>query len=1069
MPDLEVVEVDPNCFYSSDDSDDSSDSDDSDESDDINVVEVSEHTNQLFSQSFSYQEEPSKNVVVPIDPHQQPFIDDTFDVVTLNIDDNFLLDPEDEGTLFSSNELHQFDLATYIAGDSTSLLLSPPPALKRQIPVKAQTSSQKRLVSSTDFGTHGNGHDSTLCQPNAAQNTTKTTANNRRKRKNLTREFIDSSSDSEDDKQLKAVNVDNIEDDHNNKKPKKRKEDDPLWNPVENSKRKSCKKEVKTPNAAINKTVQAEIKQSNDEQKKLSINGALKPGNGLRIMLKKQLMSDRPIKKTNSIKVNANAENLKATPKANGVRVQPKIGLGRGKDIAITAKYYNCTESSDNSDRDKNDNIDKNVVESSTESDSGSDDDCRKSIRSTQSSKSNVSKPVSSNETVNIVKEKSREQIGNKNVTIDGKAKINPSTTVSNSLDATDFAKAIVASTKNVSKTKTSVAAKRSNLEKQKRLMQSTMLLQNPSKFKLDLNENAAPSPKTGGHGQPFKELKSISNQLPTMKSIKTKSVNDIKTEKSSEQQPKVESCKVIADLPSRETEDNLLSDDMEIDYTIGDHKIEPAKRKLNIQEYLKRKSLKLTPSNSHDSGNDLLENIKIEKTDIDKNGGDCKGKQQKEGTITDENNCSVLSEKSMYEEIIIVSMGCNTDVTIPEASFCQKADLHNITSTNATMLLSDIQSTLEKASSTAEISKISSCSLISSIQDVILKKTTTKASDSKVAKSAGDPKSSDDKEEEEEHGENKVIMHLRKDRKRPTTVTISIQTEPYFQFPPLKRLTPLAKRQPLSSEKLKRIGSIPRDDQPLHEATFRRSHVKQHERSNSRNHRNYRTHQNLSESSYYSDEDRQSPTSRRSRHSDFFESDSLRRRRDFHRRKPNRYSKSKFEKESNRNRTISRSLSQSSESSTTSADSSSTSQSSESSSSSDSDSSISSASSKSLNSYGGSSSKSYYGDEYKYSLPKSNQSYRSTSRLQRQRSSHRSNSPGKTASSFRSQLKKKILTSNVLYFQKKGVSCMLAASKIRRQRKSCAENSQFMVLSKMCPCTTKSKFLRYSLDAGPI
>lgn len=920
----------------------------------------------------------------------QPLIEDSFDVITLNIDDNFLIDPDEDGDLFATDN-QQFDLATYIAGESSSsLLLSPPPppslAHQRTLIATDTSKAKKCLIPKKHFsGKHGNGYNSTLCQPNAAQNTVKTTANNRRKRKNLTREFIESSSGSDSDvDNADSINKtnsvhSNSKEDNGNKK--KRKDDDPLWDPTGNSKAKTSKIPPNSTKLFNNKPTHTEVSQ----QKNPPTNTVTQPGNGLRNMLKKQLMSDRPVKIANKAKVNpVTAENSKAI-KTNGVRGQPKIGLGRGKDIAITAKYYNCTESSDTSDRDINVNIDNKFnSSSSSESDSDSDADIRKSKQSTKLA---APRSVSSSENVNIVKEKSREQNKNK-MQNESKVKINATNVSSlvNKINVDDndlFAKAIVATPKTILKTKPIPLknGKRKNLENQKRLIQSTMLLQNPAKFKIDLPGKGMPTKP----GQPFKELKSNSNQMTSNRLVKVKSVGDIilKQEKIEEQQQAMESksCEAM------ETTDNLQCEDMDIDYTIGDHKNEPTtKRKLNIQEYLERKSMKKTLSNySLESRDGALSNIKIEKMDTNET-------KAENGSNEENVQSSGSAEKSMYEEIIIVSMGCNTNISIP-AKVCSKTDRTD----GKSLLLSNIQSTIEKVSAKTEMMKISSCSLISSIQDVICKKATSEM----TVKQGDETKSKADKENtnEAEHGENKVIMHLRKDRVRPQTVTISVQTEPYFQFPPLERLPLASKKQPQLNDKSK---SVPRDNGSLNDVHFKRN-----ERSKSRNVRNYRSNHNLSESSYYSDEEDMSPQ-RRSRYSDFF--GQVRHNghhHDYHRRTLNHYGSSKYGRDSSRNRTISRSLSQSSESSTTSTESSS------SSSSSNSEASISTASSRSLNSYGGSSSKSYYVDDYKHShsRPRSNQSHR----YRNNRSPHLSDSPGNNLLYFSLiEMKKIIFTSYI-------------------------------------------------------
>jgi hypothetical protein len=115
-----------------------------------------------------------------------------------------------------------------------------------------------------------------------------------------------------------------------------------------------------------------------------------------------------------------------------------------------------------------------------------------------------------------------------------------------------------------------------------------------------------------------------------------------------------------------------------------------------------------------------------------------------------------------LYEEIIIVSMGCNTDVTIPPLE-------------NDSNFLVNIVNNLNKNNNNVDSILSSSTTLFSSIQAVVQGKCTS----SEVPE---EPESDKDKE----HGEDKTIMHLRKDRLRPFKCTISTQTESQPFFPPL-------------------------------------------------------------------------------------------------------------------------------------------------------------------------------------------------------------------------------------------------------------------------------------------
>lgn len=236
-------------------------------------------------------------------------------------------------------------------------------------------------------------------------------------------------------------------------------------------------------------------------------------------------------------------------------------------------------------------------------------------------------------------------------------------------------------------------------------------------------------------------------------------------------------------------------------------------KRKLNIQEYLRRKMLKTvseevtntkdcaTATTETKSNNSL--NDTVNKTD---------------------QNTAVVNNKSLYEEIIVVSMGCNTDISIPATPFIQA---ENSKLAKSTALLCNIQSAVEKLNSTTDTSKLSSSSLISSIQDVILKKSTDSAvggsSNTKAhkpIKTENHDTNNENNDDELEHGENKVIMHLPRDRIRPITWSVSIQTDPYFQFPPLETLPPITTKK----AHVKEFGEHSRDSQ-YHSRSDRSDH----------------------------------------------------------------------------------------------------------------------------------------------------------------------------------------------------------------------------------------------------
>lgn len=162
-----------------------------------------------------------------------------------------------------------------------------------------------------------------------------------------------------------------------------------------------------------------------------------------------------------------------------------------------------------------------------------------------------------------------------------------------------------------------------------------------------------------------------------------------------------------------------------------------------------------------------------------------------KEKTISDE-------KLRDYEEIVIVSMGCNTDLTIPASYISLSNDLSH----QSTSLLSNLTSTVIKSQHPHAC--IVTNSLLFSIQDVMNKKVaprnfgaqkspTPGHSPPPQADSPGKPESASARGLKEQtansvHGEDKVIMHLRKDRIRPKRRTISVQTDMCPEFPELIR-----------------------------------------------------------------------------------------------------------------------------------------------------------------------------------------------------------------------------------------------------------------------------------------
>lgn len=683
--------------------------------------------------------------------------------------------------------------------------------------------------------------------------------------------------------------------------------------------------------------------------------------NGLRAMLKKQLLSNRPMKK-NPIK--SSAKLMTSNPNAVN-ETKRKFGVGRGKDISITAKYFNSSaKSSDNSDRDNTDNINLNVVvESSSESES---DVSESSVRSNERirEEDNIDYISAKSSVENVIVDAKNHAVeqtvnGNHSKSNEVKPTVKASTQGPALVENIDFAKAIFVDAKETAKVK---PVKRDDFKKsasEQPMKRPPIPFNTGNKFKTNCLPIVACS-------RPFTELQAP-NGIP--RSIKAKSLSDV-CAKQEIKLPKIPLRRPVTaeqEIEKIRVEDVKIEIDVvSVDETRSDT-LATSKKKLNIQEYLKRKSINPLASGK----------VKVCREEHSY------GKPAETATVN-ENGQMPTNEMSLYEEIISVSMGCGTDISIPEFRV-DGADA-------STVLLSDIQTTIEKAA--IEQGKISSSSLISSIQDVILKKTTIKIETDNCV----DEMKPATKNEDYEHGENKVIMHLRKDRIRPATVTIAIQTEPYFQFPPLERIAPLSRKNE-HFHRCKSLGRSSLGDTAANDVRSMRAYSMQHELFANRH---YRARKDHSESSYYSDDDGQqlmSSPQRRSRHSEYLESiahpsvitnshTKLRRR---HKRsgsykKGQRY-RSKFDRDSQRHRTISRSLSQSSDTSSSSQTSTSTTGSSAT---------VSSASSKSLNSYGDSSTKSYYADEH-CERPR-NRSTQNWSRgpHYQQKSKPRTDSPGK-------------------------------------------------------------------------
>ncbi|XP_058467402.1 serine-rich adhesin for platelets isoform X2 [Malaya genurostris] len=248
------------------------------------------------------------------------------------------------------------------------------------------------------------------------------------------------------------------------------------------------------------------------------------------------------------------------------------------------------------------------------------------------------------------------------------------------------------------------------------------------------------------------------------------------------------------------------------------------------------------------------------------------------------ENKAAELKLHEDYEEIVIVSMGCNTEISInPKES---KREIVKISSSDLPKkkmakneLLSNITDTIKRCQSSAS-AIISSNSLISSIHETVIKKKSCETNDLSfvdadkqlvaggeacqqilpnigvsppTAYSPGKPEKAGGSYEQTdydeiqikqsrktnrtiEHGEDKIIMHLRKDRQRAEVNAIAVQTLPLDRFPELKRLSPIKKRE--RSISCTSCGSTPRCHSSQLSNTnrdrSRRQYRKRHSRSSS-------------------------------------------------------------------------------------------------------------------------------------------------------------------------------------------------------------------------------------------
>lgn len=833
-----------------------------------------------------------------------------------DVDDaNFFIDHHEEHILFTSdkNDANNFDLASYIAGDASSILLSPPPAemnnkallaIKMKSPLK-NSPVKRKLLSNEQQCDNLTESTETQAKLRSMQE------NPRGRKRKLFKSVAIVESDSSDSESNDEIEIDvegdcdNSADVHQWKKQRSKNEFDETWSPKPaNGKDKNAK----AFNEPRKNVIPVDAKTTKKIDNKQSI--------GLRQMLHKQMLSNRPVRSTTIIKKFNGSRSMpteEAAKQTIAINRKPTTGLGRGKDINITAKYYKSSsddiDDSDASDQSE-DTHGKNVVNED------------RGISKCENVVSNEIKYGKSVKNIGKIESKEREAvIKAQSLSQSVSVKVVESKNSSKILDKCD----------------------RRNLNGNRV----------PTSSSVKCIQKKASMPVVKDNKQP--ENKEINKSVPPLISSSESMSIECKGQKltdnieipikSEKQQPSVWDCEP-------DVKPKVIQSEMDVDNEVP----KPIKRKLNIQEYLKRRNLnQLKNENAIKASSaaelkpepEKKEHATVPTADIKTEKND----QDDKLSIT-------LNEQSMYEEIIIVSMGCNTDISIPEIAKTSSSGrsspqtVANKSSDKCAVLLSDIQDTLVKATIAKDLSKISSNSLLSSIQNVILTKSS--AGNENVADKTENiaNKGSDktNKTEKPEHGENKIIMHLRKDRVRQPIKDMSMQTEPYFQFPLLEKLVPITKTGQINKEM---IGN--RNNNTTNIAIESMKGLTKHSQSAVGKNGDF-----LSESSYCSDDDYK--TQRRSRYSDYYSSSSrlsncsskksLNTRGSSSRNDSgNRRHYSKF----SRNRTKSRSLSRSSDSSRSSSGSS-RSSSSSSSATSRSSSSSSRSSCTSFNSYGDSS-----------------------------------------------------------------------------------------------------------------
>jgi len=269
-------------------------------------------------------------------------------------------------------------------------------------------------------------------------------------------------------------------------------------------------------------------------------------------------------------------------------------------------------------------------------------------------------------------------------------------------------------------------------------------------------------------------ELSQNDNQLQLKLSVseeKPEERNEIKSEAEISSNKLETSCDTSIVTPM--DEDSMSSSDMR-----------KVRRKLNLQEYKMRRANETPPQKPlfdvprKIAAFELCEvpaSLPLLFLPTDPNWAMEMESEKKEDEKYSWHATKVNFNPDLYEEIIKVSIGCNTEVTIPpiqenEESCGVKPE---------SKFLKNIVNNLNKDDAGSLLK--STTSLFSSIQEVVQKKCVATATEANIEQSHEMMS-----EEFKEHGEDKVIMHLRKDRFRPLKCNAALQTDSIALFPPL-------------------------------------------------------------------------------------------------------------------------------------------------------------------------------------------------------------------------------------------------------------------------------------------